>query len=625
MSEDKDKKNPVMQIVQDQKENILGITSSPSTTIEIAIDIKEESKLGRILGQMVYVVLEEEGEKILAIGQIISIETQNRWHQDPTFKGVIRLHGSLPHLSGRADNRLAVISVQAAYSLGKEETRGHILSTSPSTGIEVKKMTNAVMGGLMKKYEKDITYIGKVYGTDVDMPFWFRHFDKGAGGAGDAHHIGVFGKSGSGKSVTAAYMLLGYAKNKDKMNILVIDPQKQFYQAKDFPTGFDLETSVKNLGMKFEKYEILKDLYLPGDEYDLFASLLQKNYFIKRVFQIHSDRENEAALAIADYLLNLNRQSQGKMGNLNRLDETASKNLMQLLLERFARKDKEASEEETITTGSATAKTKADTKDKKAKPKSKPSEYNPYVEMIYSSKNRLDQLVDRLQNVVGDTVLMDDIFAKYWQPIVKYFVATKSGGVTKQSIKSVIEKIAKDKGNFIILDISGEKERLGSENIKAMFVRLIENEIKAIGEEFYAEGKKVNCLIVMDEAHRFIAHDSSDPQIVALTEEIIDSVRTTRKYGIGYMFITQTIESLDKEILQQTRIFGFGYGLTIGTEIRIIDNLLNNDSALQLYRSFIDPSSSGRYPFMFFGSVSPLSFTGAPLFIEVYTDPLKIK
>ncbi len=110
-----------------------------------------------------------------------------------------------------------------------------------------------------------------------------------------------------------------------------------------------------------------------------------------------------------------------------------------------------------------------------------------------------------------------------------------------------------------------------------------------------------------------------------LTKEIVDSVRTTRKYGIGYMFITQTIESLDKEILQQIRIFAFGYGLTIGSEIRTIENLVSNESATKLYRSFVDPSSSHKYPFMFFGSVSPLSFTGAPLFIEVYTDPTKFR
>lgn len=604
--------NPILQVIHNQNDGALGITSSPSSTIEIAIDIREESKLGRILGQMVYFVVEEEGEKILIIGQVISIETQNRWHQDPAFKGVIRLHGNLPHLSGKADNRLSTISVQAAYLLGKEDTKGHTLGTSPSTGLEVKKMNNAVMGALMKKYEKHITYIGKVYGTDVDMPFWFRHFDKDneGGGAGDAHHIGVFGKSGSGKSVTAAYMLLGYVKNKDKMNILLIDPQGQFYYGKDFPDGFDFEGRIKKtIGDKFEKYNILQDLYLPGDEYELFASLLQKNHFVKRVFNIHSERENDGAFAIADYLTTLNRESKGRYGNLNNLNDQTSKELMVMLLKRFAKRDNEETVEEP-----EGAKSK--------KKGAKVSEYNRYVEMIYSGKGRLDQLMDQLQRVITEDTAMDEAFRRYWHPVMKYFLKTKQDGSQKYSIDSIIDKIAneKEKGRFIILNISGEREKVGSDNIKAMFVRIIENRVKEIGEKFYEENKKVNCLIVMDEAARFIARDSSDPQITELTNEIIDSVRTTRKYGIGYMFITQTIESLDKEILEQTRIFAFGYGLTIGSEIKIIGNLVNNENALQLYRSFIDPSSSGRYPFMFFGSVSPLSFTGAPLFLEVYTD-----
>ena len=124
----------------------------------------------------------------------------------------------------------------------------------------------------------------------------------------------------------------------------------------------------------------------------------------------------------------------------------------------------------------------------------------------------------------------------------------------------------------------------------------------------------------MDEAHRFISKDSSDERIKKLTKDIIGSVRTTRKYGIGYMFITQTIESLDDEIIRQMRIFGFGYGLTSGPELKKVSEVVNNPAALQLYKSFIDPSSNGKFPFMFFGPISPLSFTGSPLFIEVYKD-----
>ena len=100
------------------KENSpIGITGSPSTTLDIEIDITEAKKAERALGQMVYVVVNEDGKDVLVIGQIISVETQNRWHEDPSFKGVIKRHGKLPHLSGTADNRIATISVQACYVL----------------------------------------------------------------------------------------------------------------------------------------------------------------------------------------------------------------------------------------------------------------------------------------------------------------------------------------------------------------------------------------------------------------------------------------------------------------------------------------------------------------------------
>ena len=168
----------LLDVIKSQGKNAVGITSSPRNTLDITIDITEESKTERTLGQMAYAVLEEDGENILVIGQIIEIQTKNRWHEDPSFKGVIKRHGKLPHLSGTADNRIATISVQACYNLGKSAPESYILGTSPSTGERIQKMNNEVMSALMKNHEKDITFLGKVYGTDVDLPLWFKHFDK---------------------------------------------------------------------------------------------------------------------------------------------------------------------------------------------------------------------------------------------------------------------------------------------------------------------------------------------------------------------------------------------------------------------------------------------------------------
>ena len=68
------------------------------------------------------------------------------------------------------------------------------------------------------------------------------------------------------------------------------------------------------------------------------------------------------------------------------------------------------------------------------------------------------------------------------------------------------------------------------------------------------------------------------------------------------------------------RIFSFGYGLTTDSELRSLKEIINNNDALGLYWSFIDPGRNKKYLFRFYDPASPLSFTGAPVFIEAYKD-----
>jgi len=586
-----------------KKNEPVGITSSPSNTLDIVIDITEAKKAERALGQMVYVKIKEDGKDVLVIGQIIAIETQNRWHEDPAFKGVIKRHGKLPHLSGTADNRIATISVQACYVLDKDDPESYILGTSPSTGESVQKMDNEVMKALMKNCEKHITYMGKVYGTEVDLPFWFKHFDKTKGdelGAGDSYHIGVFGKTGSGKTVTAAFMLLGYAKNKSNISILVLDPQRQFYLDNEcLPEKTKLEDQIKKMGLKYERYGILDDVCLPNNFYELFVELLANNGFIKKAFgPIYTEEKFESAKsAITDYLLGRAKHPAFSLNNFVKMGSKGSvsgKDFLKEILISFSKAEEEK------------------------------EKYSKFVMNMYSPKDRRDALVQKILSIIENFDKETEIIDK-WESALKFFSLKKNDGSDKIEVDQIVKKIVDENGNFIVLDLSPRDGDIESENLQALFVKIIEERIVKAGAQKYSKGEKANCLIVMDEAHRFISKESSDERIKELTREIIGSVRTTRKYGIGYMFITQTIESLDEEILRQMRIFGFGYGLTAGGELRKISEIVNNPSAIQLYRSFIDPSSNGKFPFMFFGPVSPLSFTGSPLFVEVYKEMSKFQ
>jgi len=590
----------MINVIQSCSTNPLGITGSPSTTLDITIDIREATKQERALGQMVYVILEEDGRNILVIGQIISIETKNRWHEDPAFKGVIKRHGSLPHLSGTADNRIATISVQACYELGGDKADGYILGTSPSTGEHVHKMNNDVMKTIMQQHEKYITYMGKVYGTDVDLPFWFKHFGKTIDGsneigAGDAFHIGVFGKTGSGKSVTATYMLLGYVKNKASMSILVLDPQSQFYLDKELlPSGIKVGDKVKQIGMSYEKYKIVDDIYLPQDRIDIFAELLKNNGFIEEAFRpiYNTEKLDAMTSVVSDYLAGYANKPGFDLGTTDR------KKLLRDMLTSFA-ETRDGKKEGDVT-------------------------YSKYVIRAWGTTTTRQRLVDRINTLLNNFDREKTVRTK-WESAIELFSPKKANGTNKKSFDYLIEKIVKKKGNFIILDIGPRQGEIENENVQALFIHVLESKIVEAGAELYTHGISANCLIVMDEAHRFISKNAPDERIKALTQEIIGSVRTTRKYGIGYMFITQTIESLDEEILRQMRIFALGYGLTTGQELRKVGEIINNPSALQLYKSFIDPSSNRKFPFMFFGPISPLSFTGSPLFMEVYSDVTKFR
>ena len=571
----------------------LGVVSSPSNTLEIALDIRKESESSRALGQMVFVQLTEDGRKILSLGQIVEVETKNRWHEDPSFKGVIKHYGGLPHLSGVADNRMAKISVQSSFDVTEYEPGIYLLGMSPSTGIPVEKVNNELMNLLVERHEMAITYLGKVYGTDVDLPMWFKHFGKDeetpALGAKDAYHIGVFGKTGSGKSVTSALMLLAYARNKNYMNILVLDPQGQFYKDRDLLPGDQeklLSEEIEKNGMKLERYKLIDDVSLPGEKIELFGELLANSGFIEDVFGpfYTADKVNRMRESLVSYIHGWTNKPSFSLSKI----PDATKFLLGML-NSFANPKKEKGEKE----------------------------FSGYIQNVFQPAARRKELLNNIIKAREALVSgQSPAYLEKWEQALDMF-----GQNRETTIPEICEKITGgNRGHFIILDLSPSAGEIENDNLQALFLRLIEEGIVTSGGNLYAQGENANCLIVMDEAHRFISSHSPDSRIKELTREIVDSVRTTRKYGIGHMFITQSLESLDDEIIKQMRIFAFGHGLTMGSELRKVREIINNQAAVNLYASFIDPSNSGKFPFMFFGPVSPFSATGSPLFVEIYTQ-----
>ena len=549
----------------------LGVVGSPSSSFEAIVDITEVSEKSKLLGELVCFLVAEGDNDVLVLGQITEIETKNRWHEEPSFKGIIKRHGKLPNLSGIADNRIAKINVQSSFILTNDKSEAHKLANSPSTGVPVKNVNNDVMKELMKQYEGQLVCLGKAYDTEVNVPFWFKHFGKPEeGGGGDAYHIGVFGRTGSGKTTTAANMILGYAQNSKNMSILILDPQEQFYEDNNvLPDDVKFMQEVEGKGMKFEKFKVPEQVALP-DNAKLFSELLLNYGFIKNAFDILTEQKlEEMREAIERYIDTRIENSHLKIASN---PEILFSQLLNYFLNQDGKNDREP------------------------------------LKRVYSTNNKINEIKENIRDTLNSGILAKNI----WNNVSSLF--SEFG---KIPLKTIVNRVVEQKGYTIVLNISGRGAQRGMDDLQTLYVKIIEDAIKEKGAELYANGMQANCLVVLDEAHRFISTYSYNQEIKELTTSIIDAVRTTRKYGIGYMFITQTIDSLHEEIRRQIRIFAFGYGLTSGSEFNKIRDTINDDTGAKFYRSFIDPSSNKKFPFMFYGPISPLSFTGTPLFLEM--------
>ena len=252
------------------------------------------------------------------------------------------------------------------------------------------------------------------------------------------------------------------------------------------------------------------------------------------------------------------------------------------------------------------------------------------VNRIYvegTAQNRvLDSISEAEQNA-------DSPAQRSWNQTVRFFLQEND----KVSIPDIISKaltIPQDGSRpLIVVNLSkipqGIPETTWNENIKPLLIdRFLSNLIRK-SESAYQEGQSFNTLVVLDEAQRLAPRGRTESERKdRIKNRLIDAAITTRKYGLGWMFISLTLSSLDSAIIGSgLRSFFFGFGLGVGTELTALRDLVGGSGkAIELYQRFRDPGSaldntSREYSFMTIGPVSPLSFSGTPLFLSAFTKP----
>jgi len=570
--------NNLQQIV-DKAERI-GVVGSPSSTTQLSLDVLGSAVSRKLVGELVLLRFMQDGIPHYALGQITEVQLRNTWHEDPTMRSLIRQRGPVDAVSERQDTHLGQMVISAVFREGGPAGyEPSILGTVPATGTPIHLVSDQVLEELLRPYRDQVFYLGHVYGSKPKLPLWFKHFDRGPDGAGEAYHLGIFGKTGSGKSVLAKMILLAYARYAN-MALLIIDPQGEFardMKANSANAEFPLPVGelIRALG---KELFVLTVRNLVLDRWDLFRQILAKSRFFRELQIMTQDKVDLAC----DQLTEAMRKETGI--TLATLHERAVFEKAWSLLKQEKLRNK-----------------------------------------IYA---REGAAAERFKDAVDDAN-PDELYCDIWLPVAHLFKEDHAGGRRKveDALKWLLDT-SKTSRPVLVVDVSKEQAQglLWNETIQALVIKRLLEGITLTAEALYKEGQSLNALVVIDEAHRLAPRElpSEDDAARGVRGVLIDAARTTRKYGLGWLFISQTLSSLHPEILQQLRILFFGFGLALGQEFQSLRQLVGSSgTALDLYQLFRDPHSafdtkSRQYSFMTIGPVSPLSFSGTPLFLNAF-------
>jgi hypothetical protein len=561
----------------------LGVVGSPSSTAQLALDVLGSAVSRKLVGELALFRFAQDNSAHYALGQITEVQLRNVWHEDPTMRSLIRQRGRVDAVSERQDTHLGQMIISAVFRQGGPAGyEPSILGTVPATGTPIHLVSDEVLDNLLKPYRDQIFYLGHVYGSKPKLPLWFKHFDRGPDGAGEAYHLGIFGKTGSGKSVLAKKILLAYARY-SKMALLVIDPQGEF--ARDMKRGGtsgEFALPVGDIARKLGKQPVVltvRNLVL--DRWELFEQILFESRFFERLTVPKGENRELACGVLSDKL------QKGKI-KLVELHERRSFDAAWKLLQ------------------------------------------DDKVQKVFY---RSDTARARFATVLEESD-PDEFFRDFWAPVAELFREDRQGAKSINKALSWLLTLQEDDGRtrlnrpVLVIDLSKEQAHglFWNNKIQSLVIKRLLDGLSQTAEYYYKEGQSLNALVVIDEAHRLAPRElpSEDDAARGVRGVLIDAARTTRKYGLGWLFISQTLSSLHPEILQQLRIFFFGFGLALGQEFQALRQLVGSSgTALDLYQLFRDPHSafdtkSRQYSFMTIGPVSPLSFSGSPLFLNVF-------
>jgi hypothetical protein len=583
-----------------------GIVSPPSTSRYVNFVANKDEDLTPIVGRLVFFDQTVAGDVYRSIGTVSNISTENS-DFNATYQNIV---SSNPGYSKtNRDFRKTEFSIQAVFKqVGTGwQQYGSALPTSPSTNSDVYLLTEETVEQMLS--EGDYPTVGFFRGMQTTpLPLNVPNFDSSRGAA----HSAVLGKSGSGKTQLYGMVLGGYMKHENHA-ILAIDPQGQW--ASENGMIFSPQNFARGLGRKVSVIRVSEDIKLPMD-IDVLTKMIDKINLWSRFRRMGTEQREAFSNEVAE-----------RIAATHNLDVEPRALLT------------------TIFAGIAKS--------------------SNTLSRIYVKGERQDAFRDELKHLAGIPVFNDEgeerIFTEeddadkeaVWDKVLSAFKPLHSLFASKNLTGGVRRPLGGNRGflgevfqvrtadsepaPYVILDMSPNIELhakasldpsndsgfamqklLDNQDIKALILTMVLEEMKKASEiAFAAGGGNLNTQIMFDEAWRYAPEGRATPEIEALASMLEGFALDTRKFGIGWTYILQSPSDLKYGIWRQLTYVFAGHGL-VGEDVKRLEGLTDDPKQIDLYRQFISPASTGDYPFMVMGPISPLIFTSSPTFLNAF-------
>lgn len=566
----------------------IAVTGSPNTVTELAIDVLEDYINTPLLGALVNLPIKVKTPSgindVLVIGQVSELKTENRWHEDPSLKNYIKRKGTLPNLTEVGDITNGKLQIIGAYIKDGNSYKKTRMSVPPGSGQPLSIADKNTIVSIMDSEKNHIAYLGKFYGTaDVPAPVYVRHFgDFKLGGTGEAYMGGFFGPSGSGKSVVAATMNALWAKNPE-MGMLILDPQSefssnQFSQGQKFQFDFHkmLQTTTQGKFDPANDLVSVDEIQLDGTT--LFTTLLKERNFFKTL-GLGASKIPDACEHVEGELDSIISSTKNwslgmKLDELEQKHPTTYDDLKQAVIQACV--------------------------------------------LSYATQSRDTK---RAEFTASWDNTAHSALVSIWNTVADLFSPVQPSGKNKQDLVTLVSDIM-HMGRKVILDLDPSHLNL-RDDFKLLIMQFVFKKISAAAHKSYKSSTKANCLIVMDEAGRFIPQTPEDNIKKEMSSYITAKVRELRKFRVGFQFITQNITEIQKDIFRNLHYRVYGVGLAVGADADHIQ-AREGKEAFAMYNSLPDPRLSGTFSYMVCGAILSLGTTGKPMYIEGYESDAKI-